>query len=90
VLARLARVFLVVALLAGWQAALGHSVEHGASWHEDGPLCGALDGLTACAAQEGAKLAPINSVDGAPALPFDAPRLAERPPFLSHGPPASV
>ncbi|HEV3009100.1 MAG TPA: hypothetical protein VGX52_08720 [Burkholderiales bacterium] len=27
-LARLARVFLVVALLAGWQAALQHPIEH--------------------------------------------------------------
>jgi hypothetical protein len=63
VLARLARAFLVVALLAGWQAALQHPLEHvdelGAFVHlhsgshgenpEAGPLCDALAALTACA-----------------------------------------
>jgi hypothetical protein len=88
VLARLARVLLLVGLLAGWQAALEHSIEHGASWHEEGPLCGAFDELTACAAHAAVPFEPARPEQEAPAFPFDAPRLAERPPFLSHGPPA--
>ena len=87
-LARLARVLLVLALLAGWQAALGHSIEHGASWHEDGPLCGVLDGLTACAAQSVVLPGPMPSEYEAPAFPVRAPRAADAPPFLAQGPPA--
>jgi hypothetical protein len=59
VLARLARVFLAVALLAGWQSALQHPIEHvdelGELVHRHGghsdegaePLCDLLAALTA-------------------------------------------
>ena len=87
-LARLARVFLVVALLAGWQAALAHSVEHGSGSHEDGPRCGVLEGLTACAAASIHGNTPARADYDRPPIPFKAPRIAERPPFLSQGPPA--
>lgn len=88
-LARLARVSLAVLLLAGWHAALDHSVEHASGTHEESTLCGLLDGLTACA--------PKPQVFHAKHLPgpepfiirFIVPRPAGAPPFLSQGPPAA-
>jgi hypothetical protein len=101
----LSTALLVVALLAGWQAALQHPIEHvdelGRLVHvHDGhshegsdsqPLCDLLDSLTACAPD-----APLLSFS-APAFAElsesgarGAPRPAEAPPFLSQGPPASV
>jgi hypothetical protein len=100
VLARLARVFLAVSLLAAWQSALQHTVEHvdelggfvhlrGGHSEEGAELrCDVLAALTACAAQSAVALGPACSEHEAPAFPFSAPRLAQRPPFLSQGPPA--
>ena len=86
--ARLARVFLAVLLLAGWQAALDHSIEHGGDAHEESTLCGALDGLTACAPQAQLFLGEHLSVYPVPSQPAEAPRVAQAPPFLSQGPPS--
>ena len=60
-LRHITRVFLILTLLAGWQAALQHPIEHvshaGGFVHAAGdnhgssdntPLCDALDALTAC------------------------------------------
>jgi hypothetical protein len=88
--ARLARVLLLVALLAGWQAALEHSVEHGADSHQESSFCDALTALTACAAETRvlwAQHAPHYEV---PVHPLPALRAAEAPPFLSQAPPVSV
>jgi hypothetical protein len=102
---RLARIALALALLAGWQAALQHPIEHvdghgafvhvpgGHSHEEDsgsGPLCDALAALTACAAQPGLGFEGSPADYQAPETPVSAPRLAEAPPFLSQGPPVSV
>jgi hypothetical protein len=104
-LARLTRLFLAAALLAAWQAALQHPVEHVDEFgelvhvhhgHSDEgadsqPLCDLLDSLSACApgvpllAFSAAAFAEL-SESGA----HGAPRIAEAPPFLSQGPPASV
>jgi hypothetical protein len=100
------RLFLVVALLASWQAALQHPIEHvdrlgefvhlhGGTSQEDGsesgPLCDALAALTACAPDSKPPLAGSGRVDHfPPAWAGDAPRVAEALPFLSQGPPASV
>jgi hypothetical protein len=86
--ARLARVLLVVVLLAGWQAALEHAIGH--ANHEQSTLCDALEALTACAAKPQSILAQPRSDDEAPSHPVDAPRVAEAPPFLSQGPPAPM
>jgi hypothetical protein len=85
VLARLARVFLVAVLLALWQAALEHPVEHAS--HEDSSFCDALDALTACA--PGPAAAPVAQIQqyAAPLFIVGAPRVAQAPPFLSHAPP---
>jgi hypothetical protein len=100
VLARLARVFLAVSLLAAWQSALQHPIEHvdelGELVHRHGghsdegaePLCDLLAALTACAAQSAVLLAPVPSEYDALAFPFRAPRAADAPPFLAQGPPA--
>jgi hypothetical protein len=101
-----ARLALAIVLLAGWQAALVHPIEHvdevgafvhphgGHSHGEDsgaGPLCDLLAALTACA--PGAKRAFAASGPLEHHLPShhdDAPRGAQPPPFLAQGPPASV
>ena len=87
-LARLARVALVVALLAGWQAALAHSIEHGSEAHEESSLCDSLDALTACA-PDAVRLpfAPEQLAYFCPPQHRGVPRIAEAPPFLSQGPP---
>lgn len=108
-LARLARVFsrllLLVALLAGWQAALEHPIVHvdelgefvhlhsGHSHEEDseaGPLCDALAALTACAAEALVLMGQEFSDFDVPSQSFEAPRVAQAPPFLAQGPPASA
>jgi hypothetical protein len=92
VLARLARVLFLVALLAGWHAALEHAIEHGSYSHEDSPLCDAFDALTACAPDATPPViasAPLGH--SIPSRHHSAPRVAQAPPFLSQGPPiASV
>jgi hypothetical protein len=102
-MARLARVLIAAALLAGWQAALLHPLEHldsgggfvhladghpGTPQPDGSQLCDALAALTACAAH------------AQPAFESPAPsrqklfgyenrqRVAEAPPFLAQGPPA--
>lgn len=98
------RVLLFVALLASWQAALQHPIEHvdafGGFVHQhdgdsqdpnSGPLCDALAALTACAPHA---IFPALAAEH-PRHPFQspearAPRVAQAPPFLSQGPPSSV
>jgi hypothetical protein len=99
VLVRLARLFLVVALLAGWQSALVHPLSH---VDEQGQLvhlgsksssdasCDVLAALTACAPQTGASLPVPASSYVFPVHFAGAPRVAAPPPFLSQGPPAAV
>ena len=109
-LLRLARLALAAVLLAGWQAALRHPIEHvdelgefvhvhgghahQNDGHSDGPdagsLCDLLAALTACAAPTHAAFAHFQSDYESPFYPSSAPRVAEAPPFLSQGPPASV
>ena len=115
-LARLARVFLAVALFAVGQSALLHPLEHvdeqghfvhlngmdggdarGENERHDGPsdpsdkLGDSLSALTACAAgappPSGSEQVETYSF---PSAFQGAPRVAEAPPFLSQGPPASV
>jgi hypothetical protein len=98
----LGRVLLVVALLAGWQAALEHPIEHvdeaGGFVHlhsghshdqgsDGGLLCDALAALTACAAQAQVFPASENPIHRVASYPLDAQRPAPAPPFLSQGPP---
>jgi len=89
-LARALRLFLAAALLAGWQAALVHPLEHadesgrlvhlpgGASHHEEhggaNPLCDAIAALAVCAGGA-ARLPAI-----VPAAAESAHALAARPP----------
>jgi hypothetical protein len=90
-------------LLAGWQAALEHPLEHvdelgefvhlhGGHSPEEGPaglLCDVLAALTACAPD--ATQLPVASERLEFSLPTrhpGAPRVAQAPPFLSQGPPA--
>jgi hypothetical protein len=101
---RLGAAFLALALLAGWQAALEHPIEHvdkhGEFVHlhddghshegESGPLCDALAALTACAAETLAVLGQVEPHYEPLFHPISAPRVAEAPPFLSQGPPASA
>ena len=66
----------------------GHSHE-GES--ESGPLCDALAALTACAPEASPALAVSDRAEPRLFFPHEsAPRVAEPPPFLSHGPPASA
>ena len=101
-LARLARVFLALALLAAWQAALQHPIEHvdqlgklvhlhDAPSHAGSPLCDLLDSITACAPDVAPILAHSEPVEPLfLSVHASAPRVAEAPPFFSQGPPASV
>jgi hypothetical protein len=95
------RLFLVVALLSGWQSALVHPIEHvdeaGEFVHlghdhdgeAAGPLCDTLAALTACA-PNGIAVLPVEPVKHEVILARheSAPRAAEAPPFLSHAPPS--
>jgi hypothetical protein len=97
VLARLARVFLVVALLAGWQAALLHPLQHadagglvhlGGKPSDKSAACDVLAALAVCAPQ--AQLAFDIPVPGreSPVSSKTEWRLAQPPPFLAQGPPS--
>ena len=95
--ARLARVFLVVALLAGWQAALVHPLQHadagglvhlGGKPTDNSAACDVLAALAACAPQ--AQLAfdiPVPARES-PVSRSTEWRIAQPPPFLAQGPPA--
>ena len=106
---RLARGLLVIALLAGWQAALQHPIEHvdelgefvhlhsGHTYNdghsdgsEAGSLCDTLAALTVCAPEALAFTGQHFSDYEQPSQSLDAPRVAQAPPFLSQGPPASA
>jgi hypothetical protein len=102
-LSRLARLALAAVLLAAWQAALEHPVEHvdelgelvhGHDGHahdsEPGALCDLLAALTACAPAAPPVLPEPFCAYASPSYPESAPRAAEAPPFFSQGPPASV
>jgi hypothetical protein len=98
----LARLLLIVALLAGWQAALVHPIEHvdelGALVHvgendgehgsSSGELCDVLAALSACAASSSSFIAIAPPAAAVAAAPRFEPRRAQAPPFLSQGPPA--
>lgn len=96
-----ARLLLAAALLAGWQAALQHPLQHfdskggfvhlgdGHSGKSDGSkLCDALAALTACAAYSPALFEPPAADQHAFRFSELRPRAAEPPPFLAQGPPA--
>lgn len=99
----LARLLLAAVLVGAWQAALEHPIEHvdelgelvhlndGEKNADAGSLCDLLASLTACA--PGAAVWPVAAerfVHLPPLTTRGAPRVAEAPPFLSQGPPASV
>ena len=100
-IARLARLLLIVALLAGWQAALLHPIKHvderGALVHlgdadgkhgtAKGELCDVLSTLTAGAAVVLAVFDYEDSTGPVSFAPRFEPRRAQAPPFLSQGPP---
>jgi hypothetical protein len=100
----IARLLLSAVLLAGWQAALQHPIEHvdelgefvhvdGGHSHEGsdaGPLCDLLASLTACAS--GTAILAVGAERFAslpPSTTHGAPRVAEAPPFFSQGPPSA-
>jgi len=102
----LATVFLAAVLLAGWQAALLHPLQHtdahGALVHlgdgRSGPpqssggskLCDALAALTACAPSAPPAFEPPAADHHVFRLSASRPRAAEAPPFLAQGPPAHL
>ena len=86
-LTRLARVVFAVVLLAAWQAALEHPIEH--ANHEDSAFCDTLDALTACAPGSQPVLVAQIPDYAAPITIVCAPRLADALPFLSQGPPSA-
>lgn len=101
----LARLLLAVAMLAAWQAALQHPIEHvdelGELVHlhdghspddsEAGALCDLLDSLTACAPDWVPEaVAARQFATARSSFAYGAARAADAPPFLSQGPPASV
>ena len=103
--ARLARVFLVVALLAGWQLALVHPLQHvavdgslvhlsdphsGKSPAESSALCDALAALTACTSNSTPVLAFFPLAPQSVALPLFMAASRSGPPFFAQGPPALV
>lgn len=98
---RLARLFLVLALLAGWQNALLHPLVHvdgqGKLVHLGEPAkgsadvsCDVLAALGACAPQASLSFALPASSYVSPIHLAGTPRAAAPPPFLSQGPPATV
>lgn len=99
-LARLARVLIVVALLAGWQAALLHPLkhvdEHGALIHLGGEpsgaseLCDALAALTACAPEAHQRFEPPSAGRATGLSSITEGRRAGVPPFFAQGPPAGL
>ena len=101
---RLARFFLVVALLAAWQAALVHPVEHvdergtlvhlgsgdGEHGSANGELCDVLSALTACASISLAVLGLEPASEHRSVAPRFEPRPTQAPPFFSQAPPAAL
>jgi hypothetical protein len=104
---RVANVWLAIALLSSWQAALEHPIAHVdengefVHLHDDGHshqdksgsglLCDALAALTACAPEALPVVAASDRAEPQLFLPHEsAPRVADAPPFLSQGPPASA
>jgi hypothetical protein len=84
----LVRILLVVALLAGWQAALEHPIQHLS--HQESALCDAFDALAACAPDAPAAFAAARpDFQHVPSF-TGAPRVAQAPPFLSQGPPLAA
>ena len=86
------RVAVLVALLAGWQAALEHPISHvGEQAENHGSLCDELAALAICAPQVAA-LPIVTQAAHPPPSPLNrqAPRIADAPPFLSQGPPVSA
>jgi hypothetical protein len=78
VLARLVRVFLAVTLLAAWQSALEHPIEHiGGHAHEPSSLCDTLAALTACAANADVPVGHFSSAYESPSHPPSVARAAE-------------
>jgi hypothetical protein len=100
VLARLARVLIAVALLAGWQAALVHPLEHsdgqgglvhlGGDPSDGSELCDALAALTACAPDAYFSFEPPAPSRESLVSSKTEWRPAQAPPFLAQGPPASL
>jgi ATP phosphoribosyltransferase regulatory subunit HisZ len=96
-----ARLLLVVALLAGWQASLVHPLEHvdaegvlvhaghdeGSSTDRAENLCDALAALTACATQAATVFEVEKSEAKHSSFAAERLRRADPPPFLSQGPP---
>ena len=100
-LLRIARFFLVVALLAGWQNALVHPLVHvdqqgklvhlgDGSKSSSDASCDVLAALSACAPQASTPF-PVSASSYVPSIDLaGTPRVAQPPPFLSQGPPAAV
>ena len=96
------RFLLLLALAAGWQAALLHPITHvdadGGLIHRHdghspgaGELCDALAALTTCASGAAQSVLPSSALPyGFLSEPKSAPRTAEALPFLSQGPPAAL
>jgi len=99
----LGRLVLAAALLAAWQSALVHPLEHsdgrGGFVHlSDGHdherksdasgLCDALAALTACASDAPQGAFEFELVESIPLHSAAALRAADAPPFRSQGPPA--
>jgi hypothetical protein len=98
----IARLLLAAALLAGWQAALQHPIQHvdskgglvhlgdghsGKKGPDGSKLCDALAALTACAAHSPALFESPATDHHAFRFSKSRPRAAEAPPFLAQGPP---
>jgi hypothetical protein len=88
---------LAAALLAGWQAALLHPVQHadggglvhlGGKPSEKSAACDVLAALTACAPHAPFAFEPPAADHHAFRVSQSRPRVAEAPPFLAQGPPA--
>jgi hypothetical protein len=97
VIARLARLLLVAALLAGWQAALLHPLQHadgaglvhlGGKPSHKSAACDALAALTACAPQAHLEFDLPVPARQSPVSSSTEWRLAEPPPFLAQAPPS--
>jgi hypothetical protein len=90
----------VLALLAGWQSALLHPLQHadesGALIHLGGEpkagseLCDALGALTACAPESLFRFEPPTPRQDAALSSVTEFRLPEPPPFFAQGPPAPL
>jgi hypothetical protein len=92
----IARLLLAAALLAGWQAALVHPLQHadgaglvhlGGKSSEKTAACDALAALTACAAQSPFAFEAPAADRHSFRFSESRPRAAEAPPFLAQGPP---